>query len=280
MVHLVYCLVMLLGHLITAHGLGEVIYAVNAGGEAHIDVYGVRYEKDPLTGKVGTASDFGKQLVIGRVPPGDQVLYQTERYHHSTFGYEIPLKGDGDYVLVLKFSEVYFNAPDQKVFDVMLNGEVVAVAALDIFGRVGRGVAHDEYIPFAIAGPRLTAGGQETQLRGSKVKVEFVKGYKDNPKVNAIFVIKGRLDDVPKLPPLPREEDLDSVEEERRQGPSIHPSSSHNHNNNKQPPQPAKRRPSGPRTPDPYASDDTSSMLPVFVAIGAAIPILFCLCKL
>lgn len=127
------------------------------GGEAHIDVYGVRYEKDPLTGKVGTASDFGKQLVIGRVPPGDQVsklyfyflmyvlifwwdkwfrvflifsfpvsciissivllqvLYQTERYHHSTFGYEIPLKGDGEYVLVLKFSEVYFNAPDQKV---------------------------------------------------------------------------------------------------------------------------------------------------------------------
>ena len=44
-----------------------------AGGEAHIDVYGVRYEKDPLTGKLGTASDFGKQLVIGRVPPGDQV---------------------------------------------------------------------------------------------------------------------------------------------------------------------------------------------------------------
>lgn len=44
-----------------------------SGGDAHIDVYGVRYEKDPLTGKVGTASDFGKQLVIGRVPPGDQV---------------------------------------------------------------------------------------------------------------------------------------------------------------------------------------------------------------
>lgn len=57
----------------------------------------------------------------------------------------------------------------------MLNGEVVAVAALDIFGRVGRGVAHDEYIPFTIAGHRLNAGGQETQLRGNKVKVEFVK---------------------------------------------------------------------------------------------------------
>ncbi|XP_064109046.1 malectin-A-like [Macrobrachium nipponense] len=263
-------------------GLGEVIYAINAGGDAHIDVYGVRYEKDPLTGKIGTASDFGKQLVIGRVPPGDQVLYQTERYHHSTFGYDIPLKGDGDYVLVLKFSEVYFNAPDQKVFDVVLNGEHTVIPALDIFGRVGRGVAYDEYIPFTIVGNTLQAAGQESIVKGSKVKVEFVKGYKDNPKVNAVFVIKGRLDDVPKLPPLPREEDLDNDLEDSRlpSGNQINNNNNNNNNNNKQQQSTAKRRPSGPRTPNPYASDDTSSMLPIFVAIGAAIPLLFCLCKL
>ncbi|KAK7080489.1 hypothetical protein SK128_022970 [Halocaridina rubra] len=190
----IICLLWLLAYLSRASSLGEVIYAVNAGGDAHIDVYGVRYEKDPLTGKVGTASDFGKQLVIGRVPPGDQVLYQTERYHHSTFGYDIPLKGDGEYVLVLKFSEVYFNAPDQKVFDVVLNGEHSAVPALDIYGRVGRGVAYDEYVPFTIAGNSLLFAGQESAIKGGKVRVEFVKGYKDNPKVNAVFVIKGRLD--------------------------------------------------------------------------------------
>ncbi|XP_045603384.1 malectin-A [Procambarus clarkii] len=271
-----HSLLVLLAYLSTAHGLGEVIYAVNAGGDAHIDVYGVRYEKDPLTGKVGTASDFGKQLVIGRVPPGDQVLYQTERYHHSTFGYEVPLKGDGDYVLVLKFSEVYFNAPDQKVFDVVMNSDMTVVPALDIFGRVGRGVAHDEYVPFTVLSNTLIVGGQESPLRGNKVKVDFVKGYKDNPKINAVFVIKGRLDDVPKLPPLPREEDLDSDIEEPRPSANLQ---NNNNQNNKQSPT-TKRRPSGPRTPDPYASDDTSSMLPVFVAIGAAIPILFCLCKL
>ncbi|KAG7159734.1 malectin-A-like [Homarus americanus] len=271
-----HSLLILLVYLSRTNGLGEVIYAVNAGGDAHIDVYGVRYEKDPLTGKVGTASDFGKQLVIGRVPPGDQVLYQTERYHHSTFGYEIPLKGDGDYVLVLKFSEVYFNAPDQKVFDVAMNGDMTVVPALDIFGRVGRGVAHDEYVPFTVASNTLIVGGQESPLRSNRVKVDFVKGYKDNPKVNAIFVIKGRLDDVPKLPPLPREEDLDSDIEEPRPSANLQ---NNNNQNNKQS-QTTKRRPSGPRTPDPYALDDTSSMLPVFVAIGAAIPILFCLCKL
>ena len=42
----------------------------------------------------------------------------------------------------------------------------------------------------------------------------------------------------------------------------------------------ARRKPSGPRVADPYAEDDSSSMLPIFVAIGAFIPLVFCLCKL
>lgn len=52
-------------------GLGEIVYAVNCGGDDHIDVQGIRYAKD--SNQVGTASDYGKQLIIGRVPPPDQV---------------------------------------------------------------------------------------------------------------------------------------------------------------------------------------------------------------
>ena len=75
--------------------------------------------------------------------------------------------------------------------------------------------------------------------------------------------------DVPKLAPLP---DMDGMapeeeEEEDEEAPSSKPSK--------------KRRPAAPRVQDPYAGDDTSTMLlPVFVAIGAFIPLLFCLCKL
>jgi len=95
-------------------GDGKVIFAVNAGGGAFVDMNGVHYQKDPL--KVGIASDYGKHLLsVGRVHPNDQVLYQTERYHHSTFGYDIPIMEDGSYVMVLKFCEVYFNAPNMKV---------------------------------------------------------------------------------------------------------------------------------------------------------------------
>ena len=86
---------------------------MNCGGEAHTDNYGIQYLRD--MSKVGTASDYGKQLLIGRVPQKDQILYQTERYHTSTFGYDIPISEDGRYLLVLKFSEVYFNAPNMKV---------------------------------------------------------------------------------------------------------------------------------------------------------------------
>ncbi|GLV32363.1 uncharacterized protein CBL_00928 [Carabus blaptoides fortunei] len=247
-----------------SNGLGPVIYAINSGGDAHTDSSGIRYERDPLMNKVGTASDYGKQLLIGRVPATDQILYQTERYHHSTFGYDIPISTDGEYVLVLKFSEVYFNAPNMKVFDVVLNGDHTIVSELDIFDRVGRGVAHDEYIPFSVAKGKLFYNEEESDIRGGKIRVEFIKGYKDNPKINAMFVMKGKLDSIPRLAAMPSEPepDLDEYRDEVEEK------------------MPKNRRPSGPKHPDPYSMDDSSIMLPVFVAIGAFIPLLFCLCKL
>lgn len=156
----------------------KVIHAVNCGGDEHIDSNGIKYEKDTL--KIGTSSDYGKHLTsIGRVPQQDQILYQTERYSHSTFGYEIPLAGDGDYVLVLKFCEVYFSSINSKVFDIVLNGENQIISDLDIFGQVGRGIAHDEYIFFSVSRNRLYYKDEESEIRGGKVRVEFIKGYRD-----------------------------------------------------------------------------------------------------
>lgn len=143
---------LLLGLLsVCVESLGPIIYAVNCGGDFHTDTNGIHYERDPLNGRIGIPSDYGKRLVIGRVHPNDNILYQTERYHTNSFGYEIPINSDGDYVLVLKFCEVYFNSPDQKVFDVVLNNEHTIISDLDIFDKVGKGVAYDEYIPFRVS---------------------------------------------------------------------------------------------------------------------------------
>ena len=93
--------------------MGEVIYAVNCGGESHIDSHGIEYQKDIHL--QGIASDYGRSMIIQRIPQQDQILYQTERYALSNFYYEVPIKHDGNYILWLKFSEVWFAQPNQKV---------------------------------------------------------------------------------------------------------------------------------------------------------------------
>ncbi|CAL8123865.1 unnamed protein product [Orchesella dallaii] len=185
----------------------KIIYAVNAGGEAHRDIHGVIYEQDRST--QGVASDHGMRLNIERAHPNDEILYQTERYSPTTFGYDIPLKEDGKYVLVLKFSEVYFRSPNQKIFDVVLNGRHKVVSDLDIFGSVGFAAAHDEIIPFEVLynGKTLLVGQHSSDIRKGNIRLEFVKGYADNPKINAFYVAKASIEDIPTLPPPHNTED-------------------------------------------------------------------------
>lgn len=244
----------------------KVIYAVNCGGDEHTDSNGIKYEKDTL--KVGTPSDFGKNLAtIGRVENSDEVIYQTERYHTSTFGYEISLAGDGDYVLVLKFSEVYFNTANAKVFDIVLNGDHQVVSDLDIYSKVGKGTAHDEYIYFSVSRNRLYYKEEDSEIRGGKVRIEFIKGYRDNPKINGIVLIKGTdVNNIPKLPPLateaPEPEQFEAPVEEEK--PIIS----------------KPRKTSGPKTQNPYSTMDDQLMISIFVGIVLFIPLLFCLCRL
>lgn len=92
----------------------EVVYAVNCGGGALIDSSGIHYLADPLVDE-GIASDFGIGIHIDRVREMDQIIYQTERYSTTNLIYYIPITEDGSYVLVTKYSEVYFNEPNSKV---------------------------------------------------------------------------------------------------------------------------------------------------------------------
>lgn len=267
---------------LTALNAYEVIYAVNAGGDAFTDINNIHYDQDPLQDKIGTASDFGKQLTIGRVPEWDENLYQTERYHSANFGYDIPIAGDGEYALVLKFSEVYFTASNMKVFDVVLNGEHTVVDNLDIFQQVGKGVAHDEFVYFTVSRGRLYYKEEESEIRGGRIRVEFIKSNRDNPKINAFVLFKGDLDSIPKLSPLDELTDQLAGIEPGLQIPDVTEPQAAQRNKRQPQDSAAKkaRKTSGPKQQDPYALDDSTVMLPVFIAIGAFIPLLFCLCKL
>ncbi|XP_017322420.1 malectin [Ictalurus punctatus] len=251
----------------------RVIWAVNAGGDAHTDTHGIHYKKDPLEGKMGKASDYGMRLPILRSSPEDQVLYQTERYNEDTFGYEVPMRDEGEYILVMKFAEVYFAQSQQKVFDVRVNGHVV-VKDLDIFDRVGHSTAHDEIIAFTIKRGKLSIQGEVSTFNG-KLIIEFIKGYYDNPKVCALYVMKGKPEDVPKLQPHPGLEKHEEEEEEEED-----PEGGDETVKKITSQSPKNQVRSGPRTPNPYAADNSSLMFPILVAFGVFIPTLFCLCRL
>ena len=80
------------------------------------------------------------------------------------------------------------------MFDVILNGDLTIASDLDIFERVGRGAAHDEYIEFEVRQGRIVYENEESELTRGKMRVEFIKSYRDNPKVNAIVLMKGRME--------------------------------------------------------------------------------------
>jgi hypothetical protein len=154
-----------------------------------------------------------------------------------------------------------------------LSGDHTILADLDIFNQVGRGNAHEEYIYFSVSRGRLYYKEEESEIRGGKIRIEFIKGYRDNPKINAIVLIKGDVQsiNIPRLPPLTESEPeptetFDSLPLEEAERPSTTP--------NKQ------RKTSGPKQPDPYEEQDSSVLLSVFIAIVAFIPLLFCLCRL
>lgn len=237
---------------------------MNCGGPSHIDMFGIKYSTD--SNPVGIPSEYGRSLTISRVHPNDMILYQTERYHTASFSYNIPVHANGEYVLMTKFSEVYFQHPGGKVFDVVLNKKHVVVSNLDIFARVGGAAAHDEVTRFKINDGQLEVQGETSDFSGT-LSVEFSKGQYDNPKVNAIVLLKGPLEDsdlpgliLPTDPTISTasDDDMDMAEEVE--------------------PQQKFTRTSGPRAKDPYASDD-SWFMPITIAIAIFLPVLLFLCR-
>lgn len=56
----------------------------------------------------------------------------------------------------------------------MYINNLIAVKQLDIYDKVGKGVAHDEYIPFTVSKGQLHFESQHVRFSGS-LSVQFVK---------------------------------------------------------------------------------------------------------
>lgn len=44
-----------------------------------------------------------------------------------------------------------------------------------IINKVGKAVAHDEYVPFRVTKGKILVNDEESEMVGKKIKVEFIK---------------------------------------------------------------------------------------------------------
>jgi hypothetical protein len=141
-----------------------VIWTANAGGPKYTDKQGIVYRGDlqKKTGYVYTTS----AAIAGTT---DDRLYQSERY--GDFSYAIPVE-NGDYLVTLKFAEIFWTQPGERAFNVLLEG-VKVISKLDLVTKVGPNAAYDVVLPVHVADGQLN--------------IAF-KSVVNNAKVSAIMV--------------------------------------------------------------------------------------------
>jgi hypothetical protein len=141
---------------------------VNAGGPAYTDPQGQVWSADMgFTG--GTTYSTASSIANTTTP----ALYQSERYGNMQFQFAVP---NGNYAVTLKFAEIYYGSPGQRVFNVSMNGTAV-LTNFDIVAQAGGGfIALDRTFPVSVTSGQIT--------------IQFTNVI-DNAKISAIQILPG-----------------------------------------------------------------------------------------
>jgi hypothetical protein len=154
----------------------NVLVAINCGSnESLTDMNGVVWAYDQYFQGGVDSSEGGNQRWV--LP--DTELYHTERWGNS-FSYLIPfdVMVDGDYTLVLKFSEQYFERPGEKVFDVKV-GSTTVIANLDPLSKAGNKLfPWDGFVEFKTKRGEVYINGGKVNdaIKNGSLLLLFAKG--------------------------------------------------------------------------------------------------------
>lgn len=108
-------------------------------------------QDDNFNGGVA-ADEGGNQRWL--LPNSD--IYHTERYGPGeSFKYLIPVQKDGTYALILKFSEIFFQQPGEKVFNVKIGNKVV-LKDFDIFAKLlSKSLPYDAFFEIEVKNKKV-----------------------------------------------------------------------------------------------------------------------------
>ena len=131
---------------LTVNTKSNIVFAVNSAGVQYTSQSGVVYQAD-----TNYSGGYKASTTAAITGTSDVTLYQSERY--GNFSYNIPLS-NGNYIVTLKFAEMYWNGPGYRVFNVSMQG-IQVISNLDIYDKVGKDAAYDVLIPVSVASGTL-----------------------------------------------------------------------------------------------------------------------------
>ncbi|MBI1299304.1 hypothetical protein GC175_30605 [bacterium] len=139
---------------------------INAGGSSYQDSEGQTWVADQHFSGGSVYSESG-----GIANTVNDPLYQSERF--GNFSYNIPL-ADGTYQVCLHFAEIYWTNPNQRVFDVSIEGQLV----LDNYDIIVAAGAPDTAVVECI---------EQVSSTGGSLDISFAT-IVNNAKVSAIAI--------------------------------------------------------------------------------------------
>lgn len=139
---------------------------VNAGGLAYVDSNGNKWSADNGYSGGGTYTS-GSAIAS----TSSQPIYDSTRFGNLSYTFPLP---NGNYSVTLKFAELYWSQPGQRVFNVSANGTPV-LGNFDIVAQAGgRNIAVDRTFYATVSNGTLN--------------LQFVS-VKDNAQVNGIAIL-------------------------------------------------------------------------------------------
>jgi hypothetical protein len=141
---------------------------VKSGGAAMTDEQGNQWQADTNYDAGSSAAPAGVSVTNTPTPS----LYASQHYNNGNFSYNFAVP-NGNYYLTLKFAELYDNGPKQRLFNIVVNGNMVD-QNLDVFTAAGgQKRAYDFKLPIVVSNQLIT--------------IQF-QSVLDNPMVNAIEI--------------------------------------------------------------------------------------------
>jgi hypothetical protein len=176
----------------------EVIYAVNAGSNiSHTAVDGIIYAKDDSKNYHGLWNDLN---LYQNVNPKDKIIYQTYASSRTMVEFDMPVKGDGKYWLILKNME---RSPGSCpigncVFDAIINGNHTILSDYDINAKAGLNKAIDEFVYFEVCNDTLKYKNEISKINNSTIRLAF-QVKKGIAAISAIVLLKGDISLISKI---------------------------------------------------------------------------------